>query len=33
MKQVMNPINTPTQRFKDGNPATGEYGTIVTAEF
>ncbi|MDW0365233.1 hypothetical protein P2E39_04980 [Mannheimia haemolytica] len=21
MKQVMNPINTPTQRFKDGNPA------------
>ncbi|AUI67138.1 phage tail protein [Glaesserella australis] len=29
----MNPINTPTQRFKDGNPATGEYGTIVTAEF
>lgn len=33
MKEVMNPINTPTQRFKDGNPATGEYGTIVTAQF
>lgn len=33
MKKVMDPINTPTQRFKDGDPAKGEYGTIVTAEF
>lgn len=33
MKQVMNPINTPTQRFKDGDPSKGEYGTIVTAKF
>ncbi|MDW0617951.1 endosialidase catalytic beta-propeller domain-containing protein [Mannheimia haemolytica] len=33
MKQVMNPINTPTQRFKDGDPSKGEYGTIVTAQF
>lgn len=33
MKQVMNPINTPSQRFKDGDPSKGEYGTIVTAKF
>lgn len=28
----MNPIATNNGRFKDGNPATGEYGTVVTAE-
>ncbi len=28
----MNPIATDNGRFKDGNPATGEYGTVVTAE-
>lgn len=28
----MNPIATDNGRFKDGNPATGEYGTIVTAQ-
>lgn len=33
MKQIMNPINTPSQRFKDGDPSKGEYGTIVTAKF
>lgn len=32
MRQTMNPIATDNGRFKDGNPATGEYGTVVTAE-
>ncbi len=32
MRQKMNPIATDNGRFKDGNPATGEYGTVVTAE-
>lgn len=32
MRQTMNPIATDNGRFKDGNPATGEYGTIVTAQ-
>lgn len=32
MRQKMNPIATDDGRFKDGNPATGEYGTVVTAE-
>lgn len=32
MRQTMNPITTDNGRFKDGNPATGEYGTVVTAE-
>ncbi|QGM80652.1 tail fiber domain-containing protein [Otariodibacter oris] len=33
MREVMKTINTATGRFVDGNPSTGEYGTIVTAEF
>lgn len=32
MKHTMNPIATDNGRFKDGNPATGEYGTVVTAD-
>lgn len=32
MRQTMNPIGTDNGRFKDGNPATGEYGTVVTAQ-
>ncbi|MDD6911317.1 hypothetical protein [Actinobacillus minor] len=32
MRQTMNPIATDNGRFKDGNPATGEYGTVVTAQ-
>ncbi len=32
MRQAMNPIATDNGRFKDGNPATGEYGTVVTAQ-
>lgn len=32
MRQKINPIATENGRFKDGNPATGEYGTVVTAE-
>lgn len=32
MRQTMNPIATDNGRFKDGNPATGEYGTVVTAD-
>ncbi len=32
MRQKMNPIATDNGRFKDGNPATGEYGTVVTAD-
>lgn len=29
MKNIMPPINTPDNAFHDGNPATGEQGTIV----
>lgn len=32
MRKTMNPIATDNGRFKDGNPATGDYGTVVTAE-
>ncbi|OOH87327.1 hypothetical protein BMT54_09970 [Pasteurellaceae bacterium 15-036681] len=32
MRKTMNPIATDNGRFKDGNPATGEYGTVVTAQ-
>ncbi|MDA5524707.1 hypothetical protein PGS42_19990, partial [Yersinia kristensenii] len=31
MKNIMPPINTPDKLFHDGNPATGEQGTIVSA--
>ncbi|WP_231118610.1 tail fiber protein [Yersinia intermedia] len=33
MKNIMPPINTPDKSFHDGNPATGEQGTIVSAEW
>lgn len=33
MKDIMPPINTPDKSFHDGNPATGEQGTIVSAEW
>ncbi|WP_145570797.1 phage tail protein [Yersinia bercovieri] len=33
MKNIMPPINTPNNAFHDGNPATGEQGTIVSAEW
>ncbi|WP_338642501.1 phage tail protein [Yersinia bercovieri] len=33
MKNIMPPINTPDNAFHDGNPATGEQGTIVSAEW
>ncbi len=32
MKPLMPPIDTPDKIFHDGNPATGEEGTIVPAE-
>ena len=32
MKPLMPPIDTPDKLFHDGNPATGEEGTIVPAE-
>ncbi|MEG2113910.1 MAG: hypothetical protein RRZ38_08470 [Hafnia sp.] len=32
MQNLMPPINTPDNLFHDGNPLTGEQGTIVTAE-
>ncbi|WPU22554.1 hypothetical protein RI049_21400 [Cedecea neteri] len=32
MKPLMPPINTPDNLFHDGNPATGQQGTIVTAQ-
>ncbi|MFB0827681.1 pyocin knob domain-containing protein [Chromobacterium violaceum] len=31
MQDVMQPINTPDKLFQDGNPATGQPGTIVSA--
>lgn len=31
MQDVMSPIGTPDSKFHDGNPATGELGTLVTA--
>lgn len=32
MKDIMPPINTPDNAFHDGNPLTGEQGTLVTAD-
>ncbi|WP_140918462.1 gp53-like domain-containing protein [Limnobaculum xujianqingii] len=33
MNNPMPPINTPDNKFHDGNPLTGAQGTIVTADF
>ncbi|HCT7633292.1 TPA: hypothetical protein OT818_004384 [Citrobacter koseri] len=33
MKNLIPPINTPDNLFHDGNPLTGELGTLVTAEW
>ncbi|KMK81997.1 putative bacteriophage tail fiber protein [Pectobacterium atrosepticum ICMP 1526] len=33
MQNLMPPVNTPDNVFHDGNPLTGELGTIVTAKF
>ncbi|ECP1857957.1 hypothetical protein FYR92_09180 [Salmonella enterica] len=33
MKPLMQPINTPDQVFHDGDPSTGELGTICSAEW
>ncbi|EBU3686577.1 hypothetical protein CWG20_04275 [Salmonella enterica] len=33
MKPLMKPIDTPDQVFHDGDPSTGELGTICTAEW
>ncbi|WP_240345288.1 phage tail protein [Pectobacterium brasiliense] len=33
MQNLMPPVNTPDNAFHDGNPLTGELGTIVTAKF
>ncbi|EEG6606614.1 hypothetical protein G3K90_003830 [Salmonella enterica] len=33
MKPLMPPIDTPDQAFHDGNPSTGELGTICSAEW
>ncbi|BCL49793.1 hypothetical protein [Citrobacter koseri] len=33
MKNLIPPINTPDNLFHDGNPVTGELGTLVTAEW
>ncbi|EIP4006633.1 tail fiber protein, partial [Salmonella enterica] len=33
MQDLMPPITTPDNAFHDGNPATGELGTIVAAEW
>ncbi|ELI8805858.1 hypothetical protein RSL93_004599 [Klebsiella michiganensis] len=33
MKNIMPPIDTPDNEFKDGNPTTGELGTLVNALF
>ncbi|EBW2599211.1 hypothetical protein HZM79_002724 [Salmonella enterica] len=33
MKPLMKPIDTPDQVFHDGNPSTGELGTICSAEW
>ncbi|HHL2709865.1 TPA: phage tail protein [Yersinia enterocolitica] len=33
MKNIMPPINTPDNAFHDGNPATGEQGTIVPGKW
>ncbi|HGB3673886.1 TPA: phage tail protein, partial [Salmonella enterica subsp. enterica serovar Muenchen] len=33
MKPLMPPIDTPDQVFHDGNPSTGELGTICSAEW
>lgn len=32
MQNLMPPVNTPDNLFHDGNPVTGELGTIVEAE-
>ncbi|EBP4586586.1 hypothetical protein VH79_26210, partial [Salmonella enterica] len=33
MKPLMSPINTPDQVFHDGDPSTGELGTICSAQW
>ncbi|MEG9687411.1 glycine-rich domain-containing protein [Klebsiella michiganensis] len=33
MKNIMPPIDTPDNKFKDGNPTTGELGTLINALF
>ncbi|MEQ9863515.1 hypothetical protein [Pectobacterium aroidearum] len=33
MQNLMPPVDTPDKAFHDGNPLTGELGTIVTAKF
>lgn len=33
MKNIMPPIDTPDYEFKDGNPTTGELGTLINALF
>ncbi|EMY3275036.1 hypothetical protein AAIO85_002050 [Salmonella enterica] len=33
MKPLMKPIDTPDQVFHDGDPSTGESGTICNAEW
>ncbi|EIE0101019.1 tail fiber protein [Salmonella enterica] len=33
MKPLMKPVNTPDQVFHDGDPSTGELGTICSAEW
>ncbi|MDE1713888.1 hypothetical protein PWG14_15115, partial (plasmid) [Chromobacterium amazonense] len=33
MQDPIKPIPTPDQKFHDGNPATGELGTIVSADW
>ncbi|EGZ4374619.1 carbohydrate kinase [Salmonella enterica subsp. enterica serovar Lexington] len=33
MKNLIPPINTPDNLYHDGNPVTGELGTLVTAEW
>ena len=33
MQEALKPINTPDTLFHDGNPTTGELGTIVSADW
>ncbi|ENQ4922516.1 hypothetical protein ACEO9Y_000319 [Salmonella enterica] len=33
MKPLMKPVDTPDQVFHDGNPSTGESGTICSTEW
>lgn len=33
MQDPIKPVPTPDQKFHDGNPSTGELGTIVSADW